>query len=60
MADTSAKGQQQSFTLMLNYMYNLSEIEANHENFARAKAVRASDEVTALAKEAEKRLGVHA
>jgi malonyl-CoA decarboxylase len=53
MADTSPKGQQQSITLMLNYYYDLSQIEENHENFAHNGYINATDEVKAFAREAQ-------
>lgn len=43
--DRSAKGMQQSFGLMVNYLYALDDIESNHEAFAEHSTVVASDVV---------------
>ena len=42
MGDTSAKGMKQSGGLMVNYLYDLSTLEANHEAFSREGTVVAS------------------
>jgi malonyl-CoA decarboxylase len=34
-ADTSKKGLKQSLAMMVNYLYDLEEVEANHERFVR-------------------------
>jgi malonyl-CoA decarboxylase len=47
-ADLSRKGLRQSFGLMVNYQYDLDEIEANHERFVRG-TVSASRAVLAHA-----------
>ena len=47
-ADLSRKGLRQSFGLMVNYQYDLDEIEANHERFMRGE-VSASRAVLGLA-----------
>jgi malonyl-CoA decarboxylase len=49
-ADTSAKGRAESAGAMVNYLYDLDRIAQNHERFADAKEVVASDAVRALAK----------
>jgi malonyl-CoA decarboxylase len=46
-ADLSRKGLRQSFGLMVNYMYDLDEIEANHERFTQGE-VSASRAVLSL------------
>ncbi len=46
-ADLSAKGVRDSFGVMVNYLYDLAAIEANHERFVRGEVV-ASRQVTAL------------
>jgi malonyl-CoA decarboxylase len=46
-ADLSRKGIRQSFGLMVNYQYDLDEIEANHERFIQGE-VAASRTVLAL------------
>jgi malonyl-CoA decarboxylase len=38
-ADLSAKGLRESFGVMVNYLYDLGSIEANHERFMRGEAV---------------------
>ncbi|MFT4012801.1 MAG: malonyl-CoA decarboxylase [Paracoccus sp. (in: a-proteobacteria)] len=45
LGDVSAKGLKQSHGLMVNYLYDLSRIETNHEGFAERGALAASDEV---------------
>lgn len=45
LGDQSAKGIRQSFGLMVNYLYDLDEIEANHEALAEHGTVVASDAV---------------
>ncbi|HYF59539.1 MAG TPA: malonyl-CoA decarboxylase [Burkholderiaceae bacterium] len=46
-ADLSRKGLRQSFGLMVNYLYDLDDIESNHEKFVRGE-VAASRAVTSL------------
>jgi malonyl-CoA decarboxylase len=50
LADTSAKGLQQSYGLMVNYLYDLDDIEKNHEAYAEARTVVASNAVKRLAR----------
>ncbi|MBR1276179.1 malonyl-CoA decarboxylase [Bradyrhizobium sp. AUGA SZCCT0283] len=45
LGDASAKGMKQSYGLMVNYLYALDHIEANHEAFAEHGTVVASDKV---------------
>lgn len=45
--DLSPNGMKQSYGLMVNYLYDLSCIEANHEAFAEAGEVMASEKVRA-------------
>ena len=47
--DVSRKGIRESFGLMVNYRYEMDEIEANHEAFARHQTVARSSTVDALA-----------
>ncbi|KIN63515.1 putative malonyl-CoA decarboxylase [Sulfitobacter noctilucicola] len=47
-ADLSDNGMQQSGGAMVNYLYDLDQITANHEKFVGEKTVIASDEVRAL------------
>src|SRR5471032_3506952 len=49
LADTSANGFRQSYAMMVNYRYKLSDVDANHEAYAAGKIV-ASREVRAQAK----------
>jgi malonyl-CoA decarboxylase len=49
LADTSANGFKQSYAMMVNYRYKLSDVVANHESYAAGKVV-ASREVRAQAK----------
>lgn len=39
-ADLSAKGLKQSFGVMVNYLYDLEQIEAGHEKFVNAEVAR--------------------
>lgn len=49
-ADISDKGLAQSGGTMVNYLYDLSKVEQNHENFATTRKIAATSEVAALAK----------
>jgi malonyl-CoA decarboxylase len=48
LADTSERGLEQSYGLMVNYLYELADIEKNHEAFAQQRIVVASNAVTKL------------
>jgi len=48
MADLSAKGLRDSYGLMVNYLYDLASIEANHEAFANRRPIAVSNRVAAL------------
>lgn len=48
-ADTSDKGRAQSCGTMVNYLYDLSKVAQNHENFVTTREVVATAEVKALA-----------
>ncbi len=50
LGDTSAKGLEQSFGLLANYLYDLSAIERNHEGFVNKGKVMASSGVSRLAR----------
>jgi malonyl-CoA decarboxylase len=52
-ADISAKGLAQSFGLMVNYVYDLGDVERNHEAYVNRHHVVASGTVERLAKGAE-------
>jgi malonyl-CoA decarboxylase len=45
LADTSPRGMRQSVGVMVNYLYKLGDIEANHEAYARKGRVAISDAV---------------
>jgi malonyl-CoA decarboxylase len=49
LADTSTRGMQQSAGLMVNYLYRLDEVEANHETYVRSQQVATSREIRRLA-----------
>jgi malonyl-CoA decarboxylase len=49
-ADSSAKGLAQSCGVMVNYLYKLSDIEANHEAYTGQGKVAASSSIKALLK----------
>ena len=50
LGDLSEKGQRDSAGLMVNYLYNLDEIEKNHEAFANNAEIAASPAVRKLLK----------
>ena len=47
-ADTSDKGRTQSFGVMVNYLYELDEVEARHEAFAASGELAVSRQVRGL------------
>jgi malonyl-CoA decarboxylase len=49
-ADASAKGRAQSFGVMVNYVYDLDDVEKNHEEYFTRHHAVASSAVEALAK----------
>jgi malonyl-CoA decarboxylase len=49
-ADLSAKGMQQSYGMMINYLYRLAEIEENHEAYTGEGRVAASSAIARLGK----------
>ena len=53
-ADSSANGRTQSSGAMVNYHYDLAQVERNHRDFALTSKITASKTVTALAKVAFK------
>jgi malonyl-CoA decarboxylase len=53
-ADTSQQGRQQSYGTMVNYLYDLSTVAQNHENFASLGEITASSDVRALGFAAER------
>ncbi|CAA9253674.1 MAG: Malonyl-CoA decarboxylase [uncultured Acetobacteraceae bacterium] len=48
LGNTAPRGMRESFGLMVNYLYDLQSIEANHEAFVRNGAVARSAQVEAL------------
>jgi hypothetical protein len=48
LADTSARGRQQSYGLMVNYLYDPDTIEANVEAFSRSGEIAAADRHTSF------------
>ena len=50
LADTSANGLRQSCGMMINYLYRVSEIEQNHENYVTDHQIAASPAIQKLAK----------
>jgi malonyl-CoA decarboxylase len=50
LADLSERAMQQSHGLMVNYLYDLGDIEKNHEAYATQRTVVASNAVTRLIK----------
>ncbi len=48
LADLSERGIEQSYGLMVNYLYELDDIEKNHEAYARARTVAAASAITRL------------
>jgi malonyl-CoA decarboxylase len=50
LADPSPKGLAQSFGVMVNYLYDLEDIEKNHEAYAGSRTIVASSAVKKLAR----------
>ena len=50
MADVSERALRQSYALMVNYLYDLEDIERNHEAYVQQHAVVAASAVTRLVK----------
>ena len=48
LADTSARGLDQSYGMMVSYRYDLDEVERNHERFLSSGRVAASGRVSRL------------
>ncbi|MDA8261093.1 MAG: malonyl-CoA decarboxylase family protein [Betaproteobacteria bacterium] len=51
LADASSKGMQQSLGIMVNYQYDLDDLEQNVESFAREGAITTSAAVRRLARQ---------
>jgi malonyl-CoA decarboxylase len=52
LADTTEKGLAQSYGLMVNYQYDLEDIEKNHEAYVAGRTVAASNAVRKLVRKA--------
>lgn len=50
LADPSTKGLQQSYGVMVNYLYDLNDIERNHEAYAGSRTIITSSAVKKLAR----------
>ena len=50
LGDTSENAVRQAHGLMVNYLYDLEEIEQNHEAYAEGRTVTASNAVKRLAR----------
>ena len=50
LADPSPKGMAQAFGVMVNYLYDLDDIEKNHEAYAGSRTIVASSAVKKLAR----------
>jgi malonyl-CoA decarboxylase len=50
LADTSAKGLAQSCGVMVNYLYRMADIEANHEQYTGEGKIAAASAIKSLAK----------
>ncbi|MGP6159002.1 MAG: malonyl-CoA decarboxylase [Vulcanimicrobiaceae bacterium] len=50
LADTSSKGLRESFSLMVNYVYTIEQIDENHEKYAAEGRIVTSGAVRDLAK----------
>ncbi len=48
MADTSENGLQQSFGIMVNYVYDLAKVEDNHETYMKSHQVVCNPQITKL------------
>jgi malonyl-CoA decarboxylase len=51
LGDTSSAGMRQSAGMMVNYVYRLGEVDANHEAYARHRTIVASRRLEQAAKE---------
>ena len=53
LGDTTEKGIDQSYGIMVNYLYDLNDIEKNHEAYAEGRTVVASNAVKRLSRKVE-------
>lgn len=56
LADPSPKGLKQSYGIMVNYLYDLDDIEKNHEAYAGSRTIVASSAVKRMAPAASREL----
>jgi malonyl-CoA decarboxylase len=56
LGDPSPKGLKQSYGVMVNYLYDLDDIEKNHEAYAGARTIAASSAVKRMAPAASREL----
>ncbi|WP_321335382.1 malonyl-CoA decarboxylase [Breoghania sp.] len=56
LGDTSPKGLTQSAGVMVNYLYDLSEVETNHETYAARREITAARAVRSLASANDKKV----
>jgi malonyl-CoA decarboxylase len=50
LGDPSGKGMKSSLGTMVNYVYDLSRVEHNHENYVRKQKIACSSQVRKLLK----------
>ena len=50
LADLSERGRKQSYGLMVNYLYDLGDIERNHEAYAENRTIMAASSIKKLAR----------
>ena len=60
LADATDKGISQSYGLMVNYLYDLDDIEKNHEAYAEGHTVVASNAVKRLLRDSSSGGGIPA
>jgi malonyl-CoA decarboxylase len=53
LGNPAERGIAESYGIMVNYLYDLASIEANHEAFVRDKTIARSDIVEAMLKDEE-------
>ncbi|MEP3524242.1 MAG: malonyl-CoA decarboxylase [Hyphomicrobiales bacterium] len=58
MGDVSEKGLKQSAGLMVNYLYDLSDVEDNHEAYAQDRVVKAEKSIQVQAEKASKNISI--
>ncbi len=51
MGNSDPRGLRESHGIMVNYLYDIATIEANHEAYAREQVIARSEEVDALLQE---------